>query len=170
MTIAKAFNEIAVAQGGAADTSGTIAGAIDAVNDALSGSDLPKKPRIEDGIRVLGQYIGGGGPVYGELISIDAVNPNDDYEQIDCIYSMVQNGGIVFSVQVIGSVDIAENANTIITVATGTPLTAQLVYGDEDNPTTVDLEIKTDGGGRSYVEFVVPAENEGWASVYFTFE
>ena len=61
MTIAKAFNEIAVAQGGTADTSGTIAGAIDAVNDALAGSDLPKKPRIEDGIRVLGQYIGGGG-------------------------------------------------------------------------------------------------------------
>ena len=61
MTIAKAFNEIAIAQGGTADTSGTIAGAIDALNDALAGSDLPKKPRIEDGIRVLGQYIGGGG-------------------------------------------------------------------------------------------------------------
>ena len=76
MTIAKAFNEIAVAQGGTADTSGTIAGAIDALNDALAGSDLPKKPRIEDGIRVLGQYIGGGGasvgPMNGYVISVFA--------------------------------------------------------------------------------------------------
>ena len=70
MTIAKAFNEIAVAQGGTADTSGTIAGAIDALNDALAGSDLPKKPRIEDGIRVLGQYIGGGGASVGPLQSV----------------------------------------------------------------------------------------------------
>ena len=70
MTIAKAFNEIAVAQGGTADTTGTIAGAIDAVNDALAGSDLPKKPRIEDGIRVLGQYIGGGGASFGPLQNV----------------------------------------------------------------------------------------------------
>ena len=78
MTIAKAFNEIAVAQGGTADTTGTIAGAIDAVNDALAGSDLPKKPRIEDGIRVLGQYIGGGGSFdYSKSVYIIAADSCD---------------------------------------------------------------------------------------------
>ena len=170
MTIAKAFNEIAVAQGGTADTSGTIAGAIDAVNDALSGSDLPKKPRIEDGIRVLGEYIGGGGPVYGELTEISAMDPNNDYEQIECNYSLIQNGNIIFSVDVIGSVSIPANANMNVTVITGTPLTAQLSYGDEDDPTIVDLEIKTDGDGRSYVEFVVPNYTEDVIAVLFTFE
>lgn len=61
MTIASAFNEIAVANGGQADTSGTIAGAIDACADALAGSDVAQGATIEDGVRVLGEYIGGGG-------------------------------------------------------------------------------------------------------------
>lgn len=61
MTIAQAFNEIAVAQGGTASTSGTIAGAIDALNDALAGSDQKAAQTIEDAVRLLGQNIGGGG-------------------------------------------------------------------------------------------------------------
>lgn len=61
MTIADAFNEIAVAQGGTASTSGTIAGAIDALNDALAGSDQPSVQTIEGAVRLLGQHIGGGG-------------------------------------------------------------------------------------------------------------
>ena len=61
MTIASAFNEIAVANGGQADTSGTIAGAVDALTDALAGSDVAQGATIEDGVRVLGEYIGGGG-------------------------------------------------------------------------------------------------------------
>ena len=61
MTIAEAFNDIAVAQGGAASKSGTIAGAIDALNDALAGSDQPAAQTIEGAIRLLGEHIGSGG-------------------------------------------------------------------------------------------------------------
>ena len=61
MTIASAFNEIAVANGGQADTSGTIAGAVDALTDALAGSDVAQGATIEDGVRALGEYISGGG-------------------------------------------------------------------------------------------------------------
>ena len=101
MTIAKAFNEIAVAQGGTADTSGTIAGAIDAVNDALAGSDLPKKPRIEDGIRVLGEYIGGGGSSVGPLVHIyNADNENTAdalyFYDADCTMPLISNGVLNF--------------------------------------------------------------------------
>ena len=53
MTIAQAFNEIAVAQGGTASKSGTIAGAIDALNDALAGSDQASAQTIEDAVRLV---------------------------------------------------------------------------------------------------------------------
>ena len=59
MTIADAFNEIAAAQGGEPNYSGTIAAAIDAVNDALAGSDQPSAQTIEGAVRLLGQHIGG---------------------------------------------------------------------------------------------------------------
>lgn len=59
MTIADAFNEITVAQGGTPNYSGTIAAAIDALNDALAGSDQPAETTIEGAVRLLGQHIGG---------------------------------------------------------------------------------------------------------------
>jgi len=61
MTIADAFNEITIAQGGTPNYSGTIAAAIDALNDTLAGSDQPADPTIEGAVRLLGQHIGGGG-------------------------------------------------------------------------------------------------------------
>ena len=61
MTIASAFNEIAVAQGGTAAKSGAITAAIDALNDALAGSDQPQAKTIEQAVRLLGEHIGGGG-------------------------------------------------------------------------------------------------------------
>lgn len=61
MTIASAFNSIAVAQGGTANTSGTISGAIDALNDALAGSDQQGAQTIEQAVLLLGEHIGGGG-------------------------------------------------------------------------------------------------------------
>lgn len=61
MTIASAFNDIAVAQGGTPNYSGTIAAAIDALNDALAGSDQQAASTIEEAVRLLGQHIGGGG-------------------------------------------------------------------------------------------------------------
>lgn len=61
MTIASAFNEIAAAHGGTASNNGTISGAIDALNDALAGSDQPAAQTIEGAVRLLGDHIGGGG-------------------------------------------------------------------------------------------------------------
>ena len=61
MTIAQAFNDIAVAHGGTASNSGTIAGAIDALNDALAGSDQQAATTIEGAVRLLGEHIGTGG-------------------------------------------------------------------------------------------------------------
>lgn len=61
MTIASAFNEITVAQGGTASKSGSITGAIDKLNDVLAGSDQEAAGTIEGAIRLLGQHIGGGG-------------------------------------------------------------------------------------------------------------
>lgn len=61
MTIASAFNDIAVAQGGTASKNGSIASAIDALNDALAGSDQPAAQTIEGAVRLLGDHIGGGG-------------------------------------------------------------------------------------------------------------
>lgn len=69
MTIAQAFNDIAVAQGGTPSKSGTIAGAIDALNDALAGSDQQSAQTIEDAVRLLGQNIGGGSSVTVESLT-----------------------------------------------------------------------------------------------------
>ena len=74
MTIAQAFNEIAVAQGGTPSTSGTIAGAIDALNDALAGSDQKAAQTIEDAVRLLGQNIGGGGLQTATLTVVNNTN------------------------------------------------------------------------------------------------
>ena len=60
MTIASAFNDIVTAQGGTPSTDGTITGALDALNDTLSGSDQQRAQTIEDAVRMLGNYIGGG--------------------------------------------------------------------------------------------------------------
>lgn len=69
MTIAQAFNEIAVAQGGTPNNGGTIAGAIDALNDALAGSDQESAQTIEDAVRLLGAHIGGGSSVTVESLT-----------------------------------------------------------------------------------------------------
>ena len=61
MSIASAFNEITVAQGGTASKTGSIAGAIDKLNDVLAGNDQPGAETIEQAIRLLGQHIGSGG-------------------------------------------------------------------------------------------------------------
>ena len=60
MTIAQAFDEITVQHGGTASKSGSIASAIDALNDALAGSDQQAAQDIEGAVRLLGQHIGGG--------------------------------------------------------------------------------------------------------------
>lgn len=77
MTIASAFNDIAVAQGGTAAKSGAITAAIDALNDALAGSDQPQAKTIEQAVRLLGEHIGGGGG--GGTVKCYIIN-DDDWE------------------------------------------------------------------------------------------
>ena len=74
MTIASAFNDIAVAQGGTASKSGTIAGAIDALNDALAGSDQQAAQTIEAAVRLLGEHIGGG----GSSVTVEALTATEN--------------------------------------------------------------------------------------------
>ena len=93
MTIAQAFNEIAVAQGGTASTSGTIAGAIDALNDALAGSDQEAAATIEDAVRLLGQHISSGGG--SQTYTISCYEYDEDAGTTTPISSCVYNG--VFS-------------------------------------------------------------------------
>ena len=69
MTIASAFNDIAVSQGGTAAKSGSITAAIDALNDALAGSDQPQAKTIEAAVRLLGEHIGGGSSIAAYLIT-----------------------------------------------------------------------------------------------------
>lgn len=72
MTIASAFNDIAVAQGGTASTSGAIDDAARAMASALGETivveeatvetiDSLTDKTIEDAVTLLGQHIGGGG-------------------------------------------------------------------------------------------------------------
>lgn len=92
MTIAQAFNEITVAQGGTPNYSGTISGAIDALNDALAGSDQPAAQTIEGAVRLLGQHIGGGG---GTAHSIACYTIDQQYNITpiaDCAYKGVWSG------------------------------------------------------------------------------
>lgn len=74
MTIADAFNKISVDNGGTASKSGTIAGAIDALNDALAGSDQEAAATIEEAVALLGSHIssGGGGATKHSITYLDA--------------------------------------------------------------------------------------------------
>ena len=82
MTIAQAFNEIAAAQGGTPNNSGTIAGAIDALNDTLAGSDQEAAATIEEAVRLLGAHIssGGGGATKHSITYSDSSTRTDPVE------------------------------------------------------------------------------------------
>ena len=89
MTIASAFNEIAVAQGGTAAKSGAITAAIDALNDALAGSDQPQAKTIEGAVRLLGEHIGGGGggTEYNITCYKAGATPSDPFVELEpCAY------------------------------------------------------------------------------------
>ena len=83
MTIASAFNDIAVAQGGTAAKSGAITAAIDALNDALAGSDQPTAKTIEQAVRLLGEHIGGGGVSTVKCYILNMEDPTTAYNPSD---------------------------------------------------------------------------------------
>ena len=89
MTIASAFNDIAVAQGGTAAKRGAITAAIDALNDALAGSDQPQAKTIEQAVRLLGEHIGGGGDGGTEYsIKCYEFGEDDQLVQTEDIYAL----------------------------------------------------------------------------------
>jgi hypothetical protein len=102
MTIASAFNDIAAAQGGTASKNGTISGAIDALNDALAGSDQQQASTIEGAVRLLGEHIGGGGggsfgPLQYVVESVTQPSVGDDSgDAVPVIYE-ISSGNTVFA-------------------------------------------------------------------------
>ncbi len=115
MTIASAFNEIAVAQGGAASKTGSIAGAIDALNDALAGSDQQGAETIEDAVRLLGDHIGGGPTPSG---TIEITENGEGIDVASYAYADVSVSG--------GSVDVGDPV--LVTISSVIP-----AIGDEDS-------------------------------------
>lgn len=93
MTIAQAFNEITIAQGGTPSKGGTITGAIDALNDTLAGSDQKPAQTIEGAIRLLGAHIGGGVAPSG-TISITENGEGIDVAQYAYADVNVSGGGV----------------------------------------------------------------------------
>ena len=123
MTIADAFNEIAVAQGGTPNYSGTIAAAIDALNDALAGSDQPAAQTIEGAVRLLGEHIGGGGGNFGslQLIILENALPEVGSETTGVVN--------ILSISSSGTVIASGNAPIVTPIAAG--LTAVSYAGSQ---------------------------------------
>ena len=102
MTIANAINDITVAQGGTASAGGRVTDALDALADALAGSDVPEGRTIEDNIAIVGQYIGGGGGFdYDKHVYIVAADSCDamiaadaDLSKVMFSASLSQGGGM----------------------------------------------------------------------------
>lgn len=149
MTIAKAFNDIAVAQGGTASKSGTITGALDALTDALAGSDQPAPQTIEQGVRMLGEHIGGGGSVdLGAKVLVKAGETVEDFG-----FELFIGNTFAASMGTnIGGVAAAAGTSLYISAAPGKSGTYQI-----GSAAPQDLVFKTIGDA-GYLTFTIPAD------------
>lgn len=160
MTIASAFNEIAVANGGTADNSGTIAGAVDALTDALAGSDVAQGATIEDGVRVLGEYIsgGGGGGSFGRMGTVDVTSGGASFDGALAIRASKTGSNIVMGAAD-GSMSIAMGAYVVGAVENRTIQSA--TYKVSDSGTPQECEIFSDSSfGATVFGFVMPDVTE----------
>ena len=80
------MNDIAKEQGGTPSADGTIASALDALNDALAGSDQPAAQTIEAAVALLGQHIGGGGGSKGISVGVADGDFNITWVDTPCVY------------------------------------------------------------------------------------
>lgn len=148
MTIASAFNEIAVAQGGAASKSGSIAGAIDALNDALAGSDQQAAQTIEDAVRLLGANIGSGGSDIEYNIHCGRMNPQtfEVTEVANCAYKGVwdSESGKFVADTATGIIDKSHPGESIV-LYDGT-LLGMVIVADSADMETAKFFISTNGG------------------------
>lgn len=127
MTIADELNAIAVAQGGTASTDGTIAGAIDALNDALAGSDQERAKSIEAAIALLGQHIGGASPTG----TIEITENGEGINVAQYAYADVNvSGGQVNVGNLVGIVATTDNMSIGDTATFETFCVLDVNYGD----------------------------------------
>lgn len=97
MTIASAINAITADKGGTPNKGGSIAGAIDALNDALAGSDQPASMTIEAAINKLGENIGSG-VTYGYLKPVQVTydgTPSSADGALVTNETTIENGDII---------------------------------------------------------------------------
>ena len=173
MAIADAINNIAAAQGGTPDKSGTITGAIDALNDALAGSDQRAARTIEDAVVLLGEHIGGGGGgSFGELQTFYLPSEDENSvvfatdQELSNVIGAVLGQGLTNSTLVSaygpagcyfgaisGSLVMVININTQTPVKTPTPVgTASFTFPGELSPTSLDVyEIEALAATDGYV-------------------
>ena len=149
MTIAQAFNDIAVAHGGTASASGTIAGAIDALNDALAGSDQQAASTIEGAVRLLGNHIGGSTPTG----TIEITENGEGIDVTQYAYADVNVSG--------GSSDLAEAEVTIVNNSSVKVSIDGAVIGHDEIITHTSCE-----SGDTAVIGVVLFKGYGYISVY----
>lgn len=161
MTIASAFNEIAVAQGGTAAKSGAITAAIDALNDALAGSDQPQAKTIEQAVRLLGEHIGGGGGSLGATIVFGASTEGGDPVMAE--YRIGIGESVVATTFAPEMVAAAGGSSVDIVIAElgGDPVTgnetvtAELIAGETAAFTDFTKSLKE---GALHIEFTMPNE------------
>lgn len=158
MTIASAFNEIVIAQGGDPDNSGTICGALDALNDTLAGEDNPAPRTIEQGVRMLGEHIGGGGGSFGRMGTVSAVSGGASF---DCVLAIraSKTGSNIAMGAADGSMSVAMGAYVVGATENGTIQSA--TYKVSDSGTPQECEIFSDSSfGATVFGFVMPDVTE----------
>ena len=161
MTIASAFNDIAVAQGGTAAKSGAITAAIDALNDALAGSDQPQAKTIEEAVRLLGEHIGGGGGSLGATIVFGASTEGGDPVMAE--YRIGIGESVVattFAPEMVGAAG-GSSVDIVIAEIDGDPVTgnetvtAEFIGGETAAFTDFTKSFKE---GALHIEFTMPNE------------
>lgn len=122
MTIASAFNDIAVAQGGTAAKSGAITASIDALNDALAGSDQPQAKTIEQAVRLLGEHIGGGGGGEVETATLTVIS-NSDFATLSAPVARNVGAGTAYIAS--SPIDSGTNTYTVLIGGVGSQVTIE---------------------------------------------
>lgn len=120
MTIQSAFNEITDSLGGTPSLDGTIAGAIDALNDTLAGENQERGNSIEDAVRLLGEHIGRSsftatlnGAQHGSYVVLSATEMDKSYgEAGDTILIPV---GELFFVEDLADDQYQHKSTTVVT-------------------------------------------------------
>lgn len=172
MTIASAFNDIAVAQGGTAAKSGAITAAIDALNDALAGSDQPQAKTIEQAVRLLGEHIGGGGSVdLGKTVMLGTIDANEDPVMSEYRIGIGESvAAVAFAPEMVAAAGGASVA-IVVNELGGDPVTgdetvtANLIDGEPAAFTDFTKSLKD---GALHIEFTMPNTTADESILVFT--